>query len=122
MQGAQNLRSEAYLQVRCNDEGEAQRRRWTFYETITIGLPRASTNLQGFSLFNPHPLTEYGDPLQDICDLPRVVLHQSGHGPQLLAGIQNKEDDPLFFHNPLGDSSKIYPDKYVVLAKTLFEF
>jgi len=36
MQGAQNLRSEAYLKVRCNDEGEAQRRRWTFYETIKI--------------------------------------------------------------------------------------
>ena len=34
MQGAQNLRSEAYLLVRCNDEGEAQRRRWTFYEAI----------------------------------------------------------------------------------------
>ncbi len=34
MQGAQKLRSEAYLHVRCNDEVEAQRRRWTFYETI----------------------------------------------------------------------------------------
>jgi len=34
MQGAQNVRSEAYLQVRRNDEGEAQRRRWTFYEAI----------------------------------------------------------------------------------------
>jgi hypothetical protein len=34
MQDAQNLRSEAYLLVRCNDEGEAQRSRWTFYETI----------------------------------------------------------------------------------------
>ena len=34
MQGAQNLRSEAYLLVRCNNEGEAQRRRWTFYEPI----------------------------------------------------------------------------------------
>jgi hypothetical protein len=34
MQGAQKLRSEAYFQVRCNDEVEAQRRRWTFYETI----------------------------------------------------------------------------------------
>jgi hypothetical protein len=34
MQGAQKLRSEAHLQVRCNDEVEAQRRRWTFYETI----------------------------------------------------------------------------------------
>jgi hypothetical protein len=37
MQGAQKLRSEAHLQVRRNDEGEAQRRRWTFYETIFIG-------------------------------------------------------------------------------------
>jgi hypothetical protein len=34
MQGAQKLRSEAYLHVRCNDEVEAQRSRWTFYETI----------------------------------------------------------------------------------------
>jgi len=34
MQGAQKLRSEAYEQVRCNDEVEAQRRRWAFYETI----------------------------------------------------------------------------------------
>jgi hypothetical protein len=34
MQGAQNLRREAYLEVRRNDEGEVQRGRWTFYETI----------------------------------------------------------------------------------------
>jgi hypothetical protein len=34
MQGAQKLRSEAHLQVRRNDEGAAQRRRWTFYEAI----------------------------------------------------------------------------------------
>jgi predicted glutamine amidotransferase len=38
MQGAQKLRSEAYLHVRCNDEVEAQRSRWTFYETIKIGF------------------------------------------------------------------------------------
>jgi hypothetical protein len=38
MQGAQNLRREAYLQVRRNDEGEAQRHRWTFYETIIVAL------------------------------------------------------------------------------------
>jgi hypothetical protein len=42
MQGAQKLRSEAYLHVRCNDEVEAQSRserdRWTFYETIKIEL------------------------------------------------------------------------------------
>jgi hypothetical protein len=36
MQGAQNLRTEAQLQVRRNDEVEAQGRRWTFYETIII--------------------------------------------------------------------------------------
>jgi hypothetical protein len=36
MQGAQKLRSEAHLPVRRNDEVAAQRRRWTFYETIKI--------------------------------------------------------------------------------------
>ena len=36
MQGAQKLRSEAHLRVRRNDEVAAQRRRWTFYETIII--------------------------------------------------------------------------------------
>ena len=36
MQGAQKLRSEAHLQVRRNDEVAAQRRRWTFYETIIL--------------------------------------------------------------------------------------
>ena len=41
MQGAQKLRSEAHLQVRRNDEVEAQRRRWTFYETIKIDRPAA---------------------------------------------------------------------------------
>jgi hypothetical protein len=38
MQGAQKLRSEAYFHVRCNDEVEAQRSRWTFYETIKTGF------------------------------------------------------------------------------------
>jgi hypothetical protein len=37
MQGAQKLRSEEYLQLRRNNEFEAQRRRWTFYETIIFG-------------------------------------------------------------------------------------
>jgi hypothetical protein len=36
MQGAQKLRSEAHLQVRRNDEVAAQRRRWTFCETISV--------------------------------------------------------------------------------------
>jgi hypothetical protein len=36
MQGAQKLRSEAHLRVRRNDEVEAQRRRWTFYEVIKM--------------------------------------------------------------------------------------
>jgi hypothetical protein len=34
MQGAQKLRSGAHLQVHRSDEVAAQRRRWTFYETI----------------------------------------------------------------------------------------
>jgi len=34
MQGAQELRSEAHLQVRRNDEVAAQRRSWTFYKAI----------------------------------------------------------------------------------------
>ena len=38
MQGAQKLRSETHLQVRRNDEVAAQRRRWTFYEAISIGF------------------------------------------------------------------------------------
>jgi hypothetical protein len=38
MQGAQKLRSEAYIRVRCNDEVEAQRSRWIFYETIMLIL------------------------------------------------------------------------------------
>jgi len=36
MQGAQKLRSKAHVQVRRNDEVAAQRRRWTFYETLNI--------------------------------------------------------------------------------------
>ena len=34
MQGAQKLRNEAHLQAHRNDEVEAQRSSWTFYETI----------------------------------------------------------------------------------------
>jgi hypothetical protein len=39
MPGAQKLRSEAHLQVRRNDKVVAQRRRWTFYETIILDNP-----------------------------------------------------------------------------------
>jgi 3-oxoacyl-[acyl-carrier protein] reductase len=46
MQGAQKLRSEAYILVRCNDEVEAQRSRWIFYETIR-GLRSMSKRLEG---------------------------------------------------------------------------
>jgi hypothetical protein len=47
MQGAQKLRSEAHLQVRRNDEVEAQRSRWTFYEAIKFDLtyPRPFSKL-----------------------------------------------------------------------------
>jgi hypothetical protein len=36
VQGAQKLRNESPLQVRRNDKVAAQRRRWTFYETISF--------------------------------------------------------------------------------------
>ena len=45
MQGAQKLRSEAHLRVRRNDEVAAQRRRWTFYETISL----QNSQLRAFS-------------------------------------------------------------------------
>ncbi|MCX5909244.1 MAG: hypothetical protein NTY64_19245, partial [Deltaproteobacteria bacterium] len=45
MQGAQKLRSEAHLQVRRNDEVAAQRRRWTFYETISEGISESLRSL-----------------------------------------------------------------------------
>ena len=38
MQGAQNLTREVYLQARRNDDGEVQRSRWTFYETINVEI------------------------------------------------------------------------------------
>jgi hypothetical protein len=38
MQGTPNLRNETYLLVSCNDEGEAQPLRWTYYETIKMTL------------------------------------------------------------------------------------
>ena len=47
MQGAQKLRREAYLRVRCNDEVEAQRSRWTFYETISFHSFCIPTPLRG---------------------------------------------------------------------------
>jgi hypothetical protein len=37
-QGAQKLRSETHLWVRRNDEVEAQRSRWTLYETIRFSF------------------------------------------------------------------------------------
>jgi hypothetical protein len=54
MPGAQKLRSEAHVQVRRNDEVEAQRRRWTFYETI---ITRGRKNYQGETGFLGFTLT-----------------------------------------------------------------
>jgi hypothetical protein len=31
------LRSEAYLDVRCNDEGRRERRRWAFFSSLLEG-------------------------------------------------------------------------------------
>jgi hypothetical protein len=65
MQGAQKLRSEAHLKVRCNDEVEAQRSRWTFYKTITINiewipLQCLPENLPPGSLLPKHQEISYG--------------------------------------------------------------
>ena len=57
MQGAQKLRSEAHLQVRRNDEVEAQRSRWTFYETI-----RVNTSEYPFPLTSVYQQSLYGTP------------------------------------------------------------
>jgi hypothetical protein len=60
MQVAQTLRSEAYSQVRRNDEGEAQRRRWIFYEAIPfeslILRPQAEMRLLDLPSSGFHPL------------------------------------------------------------------
>src|SRR3989304_7718554 len=34
MQGGEEVRSEAYLDVRCSDERRSQRRRWAFFSTL----------------------------------------------------------------------------------------
>jgi hypothetical protein len=57
MPGAQKLRSEAHLQVRLNDEVAAQRRRWTFYETIKFVLLK-SLYLANTSVSVPYYCTE----------------------------------------------------------------
>jgi len=36
MQGGEEARSEAYLDVRCNDERQSQRRRWVFFSGLLI--------------------------------------------------------------------------------------
>jgi hypothetical protein len=67
MQGAQKLRSEAHLQVRRNDEVEAQRSRWTFYETINICS-------QTTSQLNPEPSEEQDDKVGSSEEAPEKPL------------------------------------------------
>jgi hypothetical protein len=67
MQGAQKLRSEAHLQVRRNDEVEAQRSRWTFYETINICS-------QTTSQLNPEPSEEQDDKVESSEKAPEKPL------------------------------------------------
>jgi hypothetical protein len=74
MQGAQKLRSEAHLQVRRNDEVEAQRSRWTFSETIELIFSKPSVNQrpespQGFLRVFPVGLYGY----------ERAVSRSQGH-------------------------------------------
>jgi hypothetical protein len=88
MQGAQKLRSEAYLQVRRNDEGEVQRSRWTFYETIKDGLPKKSH--RGSRNSNRFPLL-WDYPVKPGC------LHHGGKGksPRTIIRVLPKEHFPF---------------------------
>jgi len=36
MQGGEEVRSEAYLVVRCNDERRSQRRKWAFFISLLV--------------------------------------------------------------------------------------
>jgi len=57
------LRSEAYIAVRCNDEGQGERRRWVFFSSLSKVPPLLlaqeldSTELaaHGADLFIPRP-------------------------------------------------------------------
>jgi len=40
MQGGEEVRSEAYSVVRCNDERRSQRRRWAFFISLLGGMGR----------------------------------------------------------------------------------
>ena len=78
MQGAQKLRSEAHLQVRRNDEVEAQSRserdRWTFSETIELIFSKPSVNQRPESpqgLLGVFPVGLYG--------YERTVSRSQGH-------------------------------------------
>ena len=64
MQGAQKLRSEAHLQVRRNDEVEAQRSRWTFYETIILNrTSNGRRESEGYALVGAPEELLGGNPL-----------------------------------------------------------
>jgi D-3-phosphoglycerate dehydrogenase len=76
MQGAQNLRSEAY-KVRCNHEGEVQRCKWTFYEDIKFGLRKEQE-------MNPTLKVLVSD---DISPEGRAILEQA---PGIAADIRAK--------------------------------
>ena len=58
MKGAQKLRSEAHLQVRLNDEVAAQRRRWTYYETITFAWAGLAPRHRKHLALGIHPSSE----------------------------------------------------------------
>jgi succinyl-diaminopimelate desuccinylase len=70
MQGAQKLRSEAHLRVRRNDEVEAQRRRWTFYEVIRLDRTKETEP----AMISPgHPNLEQEEEVVRFCrDLLRI--------------------------------------------------
>jgi len=41
------LRSEAYLDVRCSDEGRGERRRWAFFNSLLTGAKTIDVDSEG---------------------------------------------------------------------------
>ena len=89
MQGAQKLRSEAYLQIRCNDEVAAQRRRWTFYEAINFRHFKIPSTFRS-SIPQEHPRRKNGRIVK--IELPRRRPFQNSF-PEL-RNSSLREDEP----------------------------
>jgi hypothetical protein len=91
MQGGEEARSEAYLDVRCNDERRSQRRRWVFFSSLlglTKGSPRRSTIKGG----NIMAEIKVGDAAPDL------ALKGIGGKEYALAEFKGKKTVVLLFY------------------------